>query len=89
MELIVGIHGNMRCVYSEAIDLRQIGQLTITRASHVEPTPTGRWTADLRPIGGPILGPFSHRSEALATESQWLADNWLSAITEHGPPNFT
>jgi hypothetical protein len=89
MELIVGIHGNMRCVYSETIDLRQIGQLTITRASHVEPTPAGHWTANLEPIGGPVLGPFSHRTEALAAESQWLSDNWLPGTIQHGPPNFT
>lgn len=88
MELIVGINGVTRCVYSEAIDLRELGQLTITRASHVEPTPTGHWTANLEPLGGPILGPFPQRSEALAAEDRWLSDNWLSEASQYHPPNI-
>ena len=31
-----------------------LGQLTIRRASHVEPDEWGRWTADLTPIAGPL-----------------------------------
>ena len=36
-----------RCVYDEAIDLSQLGELTIRRASHVEPDDQGLWWADL------------------------------------------
>jgi len=48
-----------------------------SRASHVEPVKDGAgWTADMRPSGGPVLGPFTLRAEALAAERQWLADTW-------------
>ena len=41
------------------------------------PTRDGRWHADLRPVGGPVLGPFDRRSEALAAEVAWLEEHWL------------
>jgi hypothetical protein len=37
MELVVGVDGDARCIYDEALDLRELGKLQITRASHVEP----------------------------------------------------
>ena len=75
MQLIVQPDGNVKCVYDEAIDLTVLGRLRITRGSHVEPTAGGRWTADMGPCGGPVLGPFALRSEALAAERDWLAAN--------------
>jgi hypothetical protein len=77
VKLIMEPDGQVRCVYGEAIDLGQLGILAIRRASHVEPDASGRWSADLTPIGGPVLGPFSSRSEALAAERGWLEENWL------------
>jgi hypothetical protein len=75
MELVVAADGVARCIYNEALDLREIGTLKITRPSHVEPDAGGcRW-ADMGPSGGPVLGPFTSRSEALAAEKQWLADS--------------
>ena len=76
MELI--IHGgNVRCIYAETLDLRELGKSNISRASHVEPDLAGRWIADLAPVGGPKLGPFDKRTDALGAEVQWLRDNWL------------
>ena len=72
MDLIVQSGGSVRCVYDEAIDLAALGRLRITRASHVEPDASGNWWADLSPVAGPALGPFNHRSEALAAEANWL-----------------
>jgi hypothetical protein len=69
--------GTITTIYSEAIDLAALGAVQIERASHVEPTDDARWTADLAPVGGPVLGPFARRSEALAAEIEWL-DRWLS-----------
>ncbi len=73
MELVVAADGVARCIYDEALDLREIGKLQITRASHVEPDADGCWWADMGPVDGPVLGPFRSRSEALTAESKWLA----------------
>ena len=35
--------------------------------------PTG-WTANLAPVGGPVLGPFARRGDALAAEVAWLRE---------------
>ena len=72
MELVVGVDGVARCIYDEELDLREIGTLKITRASHVEPDAEGNWWADMGPSGGPMLGPCSSRSEALGAEREWL-----------------
>lgn len=72
MELVVGVDGVARCIYDEALDLREIGRLQITRASHVEPDAEGNWWADMRPVDGPVLGPYGSRSEALGAERGWL-----------------
>ena len=77
MNLIVQPNGAIRCVYDESIELSCLGHLRISRASHVEPDQAGQWHADLSPVDGPRLGPFAHRSEALATEAAWL-NQWLA-----------
>ena len=77
MEIVVSSEGNARFVYSETVDLAPLGKLAISRGSHVEPDDTGKWVADLWPVRGPRLGPFSKRTEALAAELQWLHDHWL------------
>ena len=78
MDLVVDRTGHVRCVYCESIDLATLGRAEIRRSSHVEPDEQGRWQAYLRPIGGPVLGPFERRSEALATEVAWLEAHWLT-----------
>lgn len=77
LELVIERSGTVRCVYGETLALASLGSVTIQRASHVEPTDNGRWTADLKPVGGPQLGPFVLRSDALAAETTWLSENWL------------
>ena len=77
MDLVVDPAGKVRCVYGEDIDLAALGRPEITRASHVEPGPDGRWQADLAPVGGPVLGPFAARSAALAAEHAWLEAHWI------------
>jgi hypothetical protein len=59
------------------MDLHVLGQVTIARASHVEPDEAGLWWAELFPVSGPKVGPFVHRSEALAAQRDWLERNWL------------
>ena len=77
MQLIIHSDGVVRCLYAESIDLATLGPMAIERASHVEPTPSGQWLADLSPVRGPVLGPFSQRSQALTAESVWLHSHWL------------
>jgi len=72
MELVVDAGGDVRCIYDEALDLREFGKVRITRASHVEPDAEGCWWADMGPSGGPMLGPYGSRSEALGAERGWL-----------------
>jgi hypothetical protein len=72
MELVVGVGGGVKCIYDEALDLRALGKLQITRASHVEPDRDGFWWADMEPVAGPVLGPFKNRTEALGAEREWL-----------------
>jgi hypothetical protein len=77
MELVVSSNGVVRCLYEETLSLESLGTLRITRASHVEPDSNGKWYADLAPVDGPRLGPFTLRSEALAAECDWLNQHRL------------
>jgi hypothetical protein len=79
MKLLVKPDGSVRTIYDETIDLGVLGHLSITRASQVEPDDQGRWQADLTPVGGPVLGPFERRSEALEAERHWLENHWLTS----------
>ena len=82
MDLFVDSAGDIRCIYGEELDLREIGKLQITRASHVEPDRDGVWWADMGPVRGPVLGPFKNRTEALQAERGWLITD--TATTPHG-----
>lgn len=72
MSLAVKPDGTISAIYDDALaDLCQQGHAHITRASHVEPTPNGEWTADCSP-GGPVLGPYPLRQQALDAEIEYL-----------------
>jgi len=79
MLLVIRPNGEAVCLYDEALDLGALGSVAIKRASHVEPDASGQWLADLAPSGGPILGPFPLRSQALAAEAAWLQEHVLQA----------
>ncbi|WP_417385378.1 hypothetical protein [Gimesia sp.] len=78
MQILIQTNGAVRCLYDETLDLHDIGQLQIERGSHVEPDLQGNWTADLSPVGGPLLGPYRNRSDALHAEREWLETHWLT-----------
>ena len=78
MTFLIDHGGQVRCLYAEAIELATLGPITIRRASHVEPDCDGQWWADLQPVHGPKLGPFSRRSQALEAETAWLELHWLT-----------
>lgn len=69
--------GRVRFIYADGlVGLLELGASTVYRASHVEPIPGGGWTADLGPSGGPVLGPYVLRADALAAEVAWLEGRW-------------
>jgi hypothetical protein len=76
-QILILSGGDIRCLYHEAIDLSTLGRMTIDRGSYVEPDTQGNWSADLAPVNGPKIGPFSCRSQALEAEQTWLEANWL------------
>ena len=78
MELNVTIDsGTLRFIYSDAaLPLMELGKSSVTRASHVEfNNELQDWFSDMRPVKGPVLGPFSTREEALKQEVSWLKQN--------------
>jgi hypothetical protein len=78
MHLLVDPRGHVHCLYDERLDLSCLGSLHIARASSVEPDAEGQWHADLSPVGGPKLGPYRQRSEALDAERAWLEEHYLA-----------
>lgn len=68
--------GRAQFIYTDDLaELLTLGEATVTRASHVEPALGGGWTADMGPSGGPVLGPFALRAEALDAEVAWLREH--------------
>lgn len=73
MQVIVGNDGTLRFIYDDALlSLKECGDFKVTRASHVEPNGDGEWEADLSPVGGPVLGPYDTRNQALEEEVRWI-----------------
>ncbi len=74
VSIIFDPDGNVRHIYDDSlVELdRALGEFHVKRASHVEPTEDGMWTADMSPVGGPLLGPFRTHEIALAKEKAWL-----------------
>ena len=76
-ELIIGLGGKVRMIYSELVEPHALGAPTIERGSLVEPDQNGFWWADLTPVNGPRLGPYHMRSKAISAEIAWLREFWL------------
>ena len=72
MQLLCRTDGTLCAVYGELVELAELGQLSISRASHVEPDVDDTWYADLSLVNGPKLTGFLHRSDALTAEREWL-----------------
>lgn len=84
--IIIMPEGGVRHLYSDDLvemDAR-LGFSETKRASNIEPgyftDGITRWFADMSPVGGPELGPFNTRAEALACEVNWLERNNLPAV---------
>lgn len=79
--LAVEPDGTIVSIYNDAlVELIDQGTAQISRASHVEPAPSGNWLADMSPVirqyglecDNPILGPFRLREDALKAEVEFL-----------------
>ncbi len=91
MELIIDCSGRTSCICSEAINLAELGQLCIQRASYVEPDAQGRWLADLSPCRAQCSVRLPSGAKALAAEVAWLSEHWLCekpAYLEKEPPRL-
>ncbi len=76
MNINITTDGELRFIYADGLQpLLELGMPQVRRASHVEPNKDGRWTADMSPVSGPVLGPFTLRREALAAETNWLSEH--------------
>ena len=72
-EITIRPDGSLQFIWDDELaDLLDQGQGRVSRASHVEPNVHGQWEADLAPVGGPVLGPFRLRQQALDEEVAWL-----------------
>lgn len=82
MKILIDANGTLRHLYRDdlvELDVK-LGDRRVARASHVEPNDAGHWAADMKPVGGPLLGPFLSRAEALACEVNWLERNNLPEV---------
>jgi hypothetical protein len=84
--IMVGPDGIMHFVHDDQlVELIEAGEAHVVRASNVEPMGV-QWIADLSPIGGPALGPFRFRHDALRAEHTWIEENYLaSKAVQHLP----
>ncbi len=72
VDIYIEPDGTVQVVYDDAlVELFDGRDLVTRRASHVEPV-AGGWTADLGPVGGPVLAVCRTRAEALTAERTWL-----------------
>jgi hypothetical protein len=70
-KLSINRSGSITAIYDDVhADLIAKGTAQIRRASHVEPTSDGQWTATMN--DGKVLGPYRLRSTALAAEVKYL-----------------
>ena len=81
-DVIINPDGEIEFIYDDALaPLSALGTMQVKRASHVEPAGPGcSWTADMLPIGGPVLGPFATRAEALREETDWLLRKMIADV---------
>lgn len=78
MKISIRPDGKIEHIYSDRLAyLTDLGKSETKRISSVEPTEKGDWLVDLSPIGGPKLGPFSLREDALQAEVKWVERNYL------------
>ena len=75
MTLEVTPDGNIRCLYTDEIDLPQLGRLQVSRASHVEfDNHLRKWTVTSAKTGRRLHSSMT-REQALEWERQYYSPN--------------
>lgn len=81
--LLIAPDGTLHGVYTDIIDLRTIGPLTVQRASVVTfDHETQGWISTLLQ-DGTRLGPFQTRREAVIAEHNVLTERLIAQLTLH------
>ena len=79
MKLRITPDGTLHAIAPDSLEFfNRLGNVQVQRVSRVEPVSTEsgmKWSADLALVGGPVLGPFQKRSEAIQAELEWLDKN--------------
>ena len=74
-QILIKKNGDSQCLYTDNIDLRKLGELTVTRASNVEFDATNRtWSVRLVETGKIIGDGFIKRKDAIDFEIEYLND---------------
>jgi len=74
--LNISTAGDIKCLYTELLDLSDLGEMTVRRASLVEWDDDRRgWTVAM-PNGSFLAGPFVSRSEAI----KWEIAYWNNTL---------
>jgi len=76
-KLMIDTNGNVHSLYTDLIDLSQLGKMKVSRASNVEfDNDTQTWSVKLASTGEVISPPegFKTRPEALNFEVKYLQD---------------
>lgn len=75
------LNGELKTIHTDKLLplFNKLGNASIKRASYVEPIDgTTNWSVDLSLVGGPIMGPFTTRDEAISIEIDWLLKNKIT-----------
>lgn len=82
-EITIAPDGRLSFIWDDSLaGLVAEGQANIRRVSDVEPDEADRWFADLGRVGGPRLGPFALRGEAIKAEVDWILRSFDELRTE-------
>lgn len=65
MRILINRDGTLKMIYTDSVDVRDMGDSEITRVGRVEPTEECMWRVDVR---GEEVGRYSLREEALRAE---------------------
>jgi|SRR5581483_1464998 len=84
IRIVISPDGRLvRAIYNDNLRelFNKLGLAQTHRASHVEPDENNNWIADCSPIGGPKLGPFERREDALTAEVTYINTKGLFQMT--------